>query len=213
MRKVFHICFLCFVTVLFGCSNVVTKNTFNNTQNLILKPNSGFLLMAALIEMNTNFSSLIFDKTKAKFEDYRVSVSDKIVADSKIFVIPPKDISGEYDFEIKSLMENIISLNKLGTLAKSAEDADYIMILNFEESVTKIFGKNFIREEITVFNNHNAVISNATVTVFSNSDENFFYFQTRPARPVSYLKIKGLQYLIEKSFPEMFKFKKGGKNA
>ncbi|MCB4203369.1 hypothetical protein LF845_00170 [Deferribacterales bacterium Es71-Z0220] len=212
MRKLFHLIIVCMLIIsIYGCSAL--KTNVNDATDLVFSADTGVLLMAALIEMNTNFSSLIYDKTKAKFKDYSFVANKKIELKKRFFVIPPKNYLGEYDFETKRLVENVIVLNKLGEVTQEAELADYVIILNFDESITKVFGENFIREEITVFDKNDAIVSHMAVTVLSKSDSNFFYFPGKAARPVSYLKIKGLEYLIDKTFPKVFDMKKGGKDA
>jgi len=46
------------------------KKNVDNALEDFTKPSRGYLIVAALIEMNSNFSSLLYDKTKASFEDY-----------------------------------------------------------------------------------------------------------------------------------------------
>lgn len=212
MRKLFHliIVFILIISI-YGCSAL--KTNVSDAGNLIFSADTGVIFMAALIEMNANFSSLIYDKTEAKYKDYSFVTNKMIELKKRFFVIPPKNYLGEYDSEMKALMENIIVLNKLGEIVKDAELADYVMVLNFHESVSKYFGENFVREEITIFDKNSNIVSNMRVTVLSKSDSNFFYFPSKGARPIPYLKIKGLEYLISKTFPKVFNMKKGGEDA
>jgi len=212
MRKLFHLMIACMLIIsIYGCSAL--KTNANDAADLIFSADTGVIFMAALIEMNTNFSSLIYDKTKAKYKDYSFVSNKKIEIKKSFFVIPPKNYLGEYDFEMKALMENIIIFNKLGEVVQDTELADYVIVLNFQESVSKYFGENFVREEITIFDKNSVIASHMAVTVLSKSDSNFFYFPGKGARPVNYLKIKGLEYLIGKTFPKVFNIKKGGEDA
>jgi len=46
------------------------KRTWITLWKTLQSLSRGYLIVAALIEMNSNFSSLLYDKTKASFEDY-----------------------------------------------------------------------------------------------------------------------------------------------
>lgn len=209
MRKFYHIILIALLfTSIISCSWM--KDGANEVAD-VLKPSAGIWYVAILTEMNSNFSSLIYDKTRAKFSDYKFTKSAFIKTGKNFFIIPPIDRMGDYDISYKNLMENIISLNKLGTISNSAEDADYILVLKIDDNVSKYFGKNFTYVEISIFDANKNLVTFSSVNVYSKSDENFFYFPSKPAKPVSYLKVKGLEYVIKKSFPKVFV--KGEKDA
>lgn len=209
MRKFYHIILIALLsTSIISCSTM--KDGANDVADL-LDPSAGLWYIAILTEMNSNFSSLIYDKTRVKFSDYRFTKSASIKVGKNFFIIPPVDRMGNYDIGYKHLMENVITLNKLGTISNSVEDADYILVLKIDDNVSKYFGKNFTYVEISIFDANQNLVNFASVNVSSKSDKNFFYFPSKPAKPVSLLKLKGLEYVIKNSFPKIFV--KGGKDA
>ena len=211
MRKNFLIYsslfFLSFL--LYGCT---TPKTFKNTHNLLFKESSGFLYLAILVEANSNFSSLIYDKTSPDFDVTMLPPTKKISLDKKFYVVPPLH-EGEYDESIKNLIEKILFYNKLGVAVKNVSEADYIMVVKTDEPITKLLGTNRTKISFEIVNKDYTTVAFASVEVTSSSDKNFFYFPAKNPKPVSYLKAKGLEHLIEKTFPSIFDIKEGGNNA
>lgn len=211
MRKNFLCCVLFFWlgVFIYGCTN---PTTFNNTQNLLFKESSGFLYLAILVEANSNFSSLLYDKTSPEF-DITISAADKkIPLNKKIYIVPPV-YKGEYDESVRNLIEKVFVYNKLESIVKNESEADYIMVVKIDESVTKLIGTNKTKISFEIVDKNYTPVAFVSLDATSSSDNNFFYFPAKKARPVSYLKAKGLGYLIEKTFPKIFNIKKEGADA
>lgn len=211
MRKSFpfYIFLYCFLVFVYGCT---TSKTFRNTQNLLFKESSGFFYLAILVETNSNFSSLLYDKTAPDFDVTVTKLEKKIPANKKIYIVPPS-LKGEYDEAIKTYLEKVITYNNIGTTVKNESEAEYIIIVKIEESVTRLIGTNSAEIIFDIVDNNYTPKAFASLKATSKSDSNFFYFQGKNARPVSYLKAKGLGHLIEKAFPKIFDIKKEKKDA
>jgi len=184
------------------------KTVAGNTLN-VLNPSYGYVLMAALVEINSNFSSLIFDKTEVKFKNYVYANYDDILkyVGFKYYVMPEKISKlGEitYSEDVKTILERIIIVNDFGMVVNNPKDADYIILTSLNESYEKFFGENSSNIEITVLSKDNKPIMWTKVTAVSKSDENFFYFPSKQAKSVKYVTAKGLAYLLEKSFSKLF---------
>lgn len=175
----------------------------------ITKPSQGFIVTAALIEMNSNFSSLIYDKTDASYKDYVYSdYGNKIRYDKfKYYILPEKITrSGEisYNETVKTIIERVIMLNNVGNIVDDPKKADFIVITSIVESFEKKFGENNVDIEISMLDKSNKPIMFTRVKAVSRSDENFFYFPGKSAKSVKYLTVKGMDYLMNKSFSKFF---------
>lgn len=184
------------------------KTVVENTVNL-LNPSYGYTLTAALMEMNSNFSSLLFDKTDAKFKNYvYADYGHHLTYDKfKYFVMPEKiNRLGEISYadNLKTIIERVIIVNKFGEIVDNPEKANFIILTSLTESYEKIFGENKSDIEISILSKDNKPIMWTRVTAVSKSDENFFYFPSKTAKSVKYLTAKGLTYLLENSFSKIF---------
>lgn len=185
-------------------AKTIAKNSIN-----VLNPSYGYILTAALVEMNSNFSSLIFDKTDAKYKNYvYADYGNHLIYDNFKYYVMPEKITrlGEisYDENIKRIIERVIIVNKLGVIVDKPEKADFIVLTKLSESYEKLYGENSSDIEISILAKDNRPIMWTKVTAVSSSDENFFYFPSKTAKPVKYLTIKGLGYLLENSFSKIF---------
>lgn len=209
---------LVLILAIVGCSAFPEKpissidKGVGNTVSLLTQPSKGFLIVAPLIEMNSNFSSLLYDKTDADFRNYKLAtygyklrnLSDKSF---KYYVLPEKILKQNevlYNDTVKIMLERIIIANKLGEIVNDYKKADFIIMTSFVESYEKVFGENSVDIEISVVDKDNRPIMFTRVTSVSKSDANFFYFPTKAAKPVKYLTVKGLEYLMNKSFGKVF---------
>jgi|Wag4MinimDraft_11_1082651.scaffolds.fasta_scaffold00037_19 hypothetical protein len=202
MRKIL-LTFILF-TFLTGCSGVQT--TLEDTYDL-LDSSTGFVYFAALVEVNSNFSSLLYDKTKADYKNYTAKYYEKLPIGKKYFVMTAKIIGIDktvYTNEYTEAMKNFIRLNKLGTITDSPEKADIIVVTNIENSFNRNYGENFSKVSITFFKPDNTIVFYTKVKSVSRSDRNFFYHPTKKARPVEYLAVKGFERLINKSFEKLY---------
>lgn len=175
----------------------------------ITKPSQGFIITAALIELNSNFSSLIYDKTDASYKDYVYSdYGNHLLYDKfKYYILPEKITkSGEisYNETVKTIIERVIIVNKVGEVVHDPKKADFIIFTSVSESFEKKFGENSVDMEISILDKSNKPIMFTKVKAISRSDENFFYFPAKSAKSVKYLTVKGLEYLMNKSFSKLF---------
>lgn len=203
------------VIFLLNCS-VIPSNPYkklDDTASALLepirKPSQGFIITAALIDINSNFSSLIYDKTDASYKDYVYSdYSNHLRYDKfKYYILPEKVTkSGEisYNETLKTIIERVIIVNKLGEIVDDPKKADFIVITSVFESFEKKFGENSVDMEISMLDKSNKPIMFTRVKTVSRSDDNFFYFPSKSAKSVKYLTVKGLEYLINKSFSKLF---------
>lgn len=202
MRKIL----LTFVLFAFlsGCSGIQT--TWEDTRDL-MDASTGFIYFAALVETNSNFSSLLYDKTKADYKHYIAKYYEKLPLGKSYFIMPAKVASVDktiYSPEYKRAMENFIKLNKLGSITDSPDKADIIVTINIENSFNRNYGENFSNVSITFFKPDDIAVFYTKVTCVSTSDKNFFYYPSKNARPVGYLAIKGFEKLLNKSFEDLF---------
>lgn len=204
---VFVLC--CGCTLFNGNPPKRLKNNVDNALEDFTKPSRGYLIVAALIEMNSNFSSLLYDKTKASFENYvYADYGNKIPKRKFKYYVQPERVTrpGEvtYNDVIKTIIERVIILNKLGDVVSTPEDANFIVITYLNESFERRYGENSSNIEISILDIDNRPVMYTKVTSMSKSDENFFYFPTKTAKSVKYLTVKGLGYLLDKSFSKLF---------
>ncbi|MCX8084652.1 MAG: hypothetical protein N3C60_07030 [Calditerrivibrio sp.] len=180
-----------------------------NTVNVLTNTSQGFLLMTALVELNSNFSSLIFDKTDVKYKNYvYADYGNHLTYDKFRYYVMPEKMTklGEvtYSENIKTILERVIIANRLGEIVQKPEKADFIILVSLVESYEKLFGENSSDIEMTILSKDNRPIMWTKVTAVSKSDENFFYYPSKSAKSVKYLTVKGLNYLLEKSFTKIF---------
>ncbi|KAA0258770.1 hypothetical protein FHQ18_02150 [Deferribacter autotrophicus] len=202
MRKILP---LIFVIAFFGCSYEST--TVRDFSDAVRKPSIGYIYIAALIEANTNFSSLLYDKTKVKFDYNKPIVIKKISPENRVFIAPVKrEHGGEltYDETIRNALKNYIVINKFAQIAVDEKSADYILVANIVDSPQMVIGKNFSKLEITIFDREGNVAYFSKISGYSKSDENFWYFPSKRAKPVSYISLKTLEYTFKKQLKKAF---------
>ncbi|MGA1863328.1 hypothetical protein OWM07_10645 [Deferribacter thermophilus] len=203
MRKIFP----CLVIIfLLGCSYHST--TVKNFSKAIRTPlDNGYLYLAALIEAKTNFSSLLYDKTKVKIVEDSAYSSRIISKNKKIYIMPLKKQLGDkitYDETIQTAIKNYITMNKFSLITNNLNEADYIAFTFVKGSLTKNVGENFSEINLTIFDKKENVVFYSKVKGVSKSDENFWYYPTKSAKPTSYITLKTLEFLFKKQLPKAF---------
>ena len=168
-------------------------------------------VMSSLTEVNSNFSSLLFDKTKAKKESFFESKYDNLTSNPIIYVLPVKIETPNgfhYDNSMQLVLKNYIKENKFGEITESHKTANYHLVAKVKETLNSSFNKNSSYIEITLLDINNKPYFFTKVKMISKSDRNFFYFPRKESKPVSYLTIKGFKYILEKSLYKAFKEEK-----
>jgi hypothetical protein len=192
-----------FLTVFFTQACYVEQSSVTK----YFSQSTGFVYMAALIEMNSNFSSLLYDKTKARKDSAFESKYDNTSLNPNIYVLPVKiETPNEfhYDDSMRLVLKNYIKANKFGHITENSEAANYHLVTKVKESFNSYYGKNSSYVEITLVDSNNKPFFFTNVKMISKSDNNFFYFPRKGAKPVSYLTVKGFEYLLRKSLYNAF---------
>jgi hypothetical protein len=168
--------------------------------------NTGYLMIIASIELNTNASSLFIDKTKEKVAAYNVSSAKTIEPGRFFYVLPPRitQANGIYDFDtdMLRLIRNYMTLGKYGVPVDDIKQAEYIVVVNIKESFEKRYGTNSSSVAFSIMDKLDLPVFAASVRIESASDKNFWYHAQKDARPVKELTMKGLSYIMTKSLPE-----------
>jgi len=172
---------------------------------ILLKPTAGYTYMLLAIELNTNMSSLLIDKTKEKIVSYQSQVARKLTPGSFFFVIPPKVTNGEtfvYDDEMGRMIRNYLTLGKYGIPVSNPMDAEYIIVINVKESLSKTYGLNYSEISFSINDKLDTPVYLASIRVESKSDRNFWYYATKKAKPVTELTMKGMTHIMAEGLPD-----------
>lgn len=169
---------------------------------------TGAWQMALLVEMNTNFSSLLYDKTDARFDDFVVRPFQVLPEGSAFYIMPAiytdRNNAKTYDSAYTKIMTSYIKFNNYGTVVNSPEEADYIIVMNVNESPQFFHGKNTSAIAITILDPDETPVFFAKTDVYSKSDSNFYYQPSKAAKPVKYLTLKGFERLFHEALPQAF---------
>lgn len=171
----------------------------------ILSPASGVIISFIALELNSNISSLIIDKTKEEITGYSSSVIKELVPGNFIFVLPPRISNGEtfvFDDELGRLIRNYLAAGKYGIPVSNVRDAEYIAVTNIRESLSKTYGVNYSEISFSIHDKMDMPVFASTVRIESKSDRNFWYHATKKAKPVKQLTMKGLTHLLAVAVPE-----------
>ena len=169
---------------------------------------SGAWQMALLVEMNTNFSSLLYDKTRAKFENFSVHPYQMLPKGAEYFVLPViyTDSYGNksYDKTYPYMIANYLRLNNYGKVTDELASANYVIMVDVMESPEKSFGTNTSNIALTIMEKDETPVLYVNAFVTSKSDKNFYYWPSKTARPVKYLTLKGFEKIFEEAIPYIF---------
>ncbi|ADD69241.1 hypothetical protein Dacet_2481 [Denitrovibrio acetiphilus DSM 12809] len=172
----------------------------------ILKPSYGYTYMLIAIELNSNASSLIIDKTKEKVISFDSQVVSKLTPGSFFYVIPPKVSDGEtfeYNEEFGRMIRNYLTMAKYGVPVSDPEDAEYIVVSTIRESLDKSYGTNYSQITFSIVDKFDYPVYLASIRVESKSDRNFWYFPTKKAKPVRKLTMKGMTKIMAEGLPNV----------
>jgi hypothetical protein len=169
---------------------------------------TGFWQVALLVEADTNFSSLIYDKTEAKFNSFDFHTFHQLPVDSVYFILPAAytDHYGkkQYDKTYSRLLASYLRMNGYGRVTEVLEDADYIIIADVRESDTSFFGTNTSHISLTISDPDESPVFYAQAGIQSSSDANFYYRPSKYAKGVKYLTLKGFERIFKEALPQAF---------
>ena len=182
-----------------------TAGLAGDSLEILLKPTAGYTYLLIAMELNSNMSSLIIDKTKEKIVGYQSQVAKKLTPGSFFFVIPPKISNGEtfeYNEEMGRMIRNYLTLAKYGIPVSNPADAEYIVVTNVRESLSKTYGLNYSEISLSIVDKLDIPTYVASIRVESKSDRNFWYYATKRAKPVKELTMKGMTHIMAKGLPD-----------
>lgn len=166
---------------------------------------TGFIYALVAVEINTNVSSLLIDKTKEKIVSYKSQVAKKLTPGEFIYVIPPRIYNGEkysFDDDLGRMITNYLAMGKYAIPVTDIKDADYVVVTNIKQSLSKFYGTNYSEISFSILNKMDMPVYVASIRVESKSDRNFWYFPAKKAMPVAKLTIKGLAHIMAEGLPE-----------
>lgn len=196
--------------IMAGCSLASTSENLSKSVNSVtdyLNGSTGIIYVATLIEIKSNFSSLLYDKTKAKKENFYEFVYAKIGKDAVLHVLPVKVITPYetyYDTSSKTILTNYIVINKFGKVTENNQENDFFVMATVKESLQTSFGQNMSHVEITIVDRDNIPYFFTQIEMVSKSDKNFWYYPQKEAKPVSYLTLNGFNYILQSSLNKAF---------
>jgi len=173
--------------------------------NTILAPASGFIMAFIAIELNSNISSLMIDKTEEKIVGYNSNVMKKLTPGNYLLVLPPRISDGEsfvYDDDMGRMIRNYLAVGKYGIPVSNVKDAEYIVVTRVRESLSKFYGVNYSEVSFSIHDKLDIPVYAASVRLESKSDRNFWYHATRKAKPVKQLTVKGITHILANGLPE-----------
>ena len=132
---------LCLLLVISGCSTVGGAVAVVNPLNFT---NTAFYPLLIIGELETNFSSLVIDKTKAHVEDFSVNPFEVLPEKSLIYVMPAimtRSYQKSYDTFYSNLVKRYIQINNFAVVTEDIEKADFVLMTTVAESPERRRGK------------------------------------------------------------------------
>lgn len=168
---------------------------------------TGTWQMALIVEATTNFSSLLYDKTEAKFDSFTVHSFQVLPQGASYYIMPAictNEKGKSYDDAYINIMASYLRLNAYGKKAATPEEADYIIVIEIAESPEKFHGVNSSTVSVSIFEPDENPVFYVKAAVQSKSDSNFYYYPSKGARPVKYLTLKGFEKIFHEGIPQAF---------
>ena len=190
--------------VLTGCSLPGGMVDIANPLNFF---ETGVYPLLIVAELETNLSSVVIDKTKAKVENFSAAPYEILPEGSAIFVMPVKmeqAYKESWDTYYSRMIINYIKMNNLAKITDNIEAADYVLMARISESGEVWHGKNYSNINITIMEKNETPVFYTTVNVISKSDKNFYYYPSKSARPVKELTLLGLETIFKDGLPQAF---------
>lgn len=214
MKKIFPL--LLVLALLTGCSSKLFKpgdvlsnvdDTVTDAIELVTRLDSGILYILFALEANTNISSLFFDKTKEKVVSFHASAHEVLPEGRTYYIIPPKvtrDGRTFFDEEAGRLIRNYIQLSGFGKVTPYIQNADYIIVSRFRESIDRGHYKNDSTVVLNIMHKNDIPLFSSVIRLESKADANFWYHPTRNAIPSSTLSMKGLGQIFAVALPQAY---------
>ncbi len=187
-----------------GCSTVGGAVAMINPLNFT---NTAFYPLLIIGELETNLSSLVIDKTKANVVDFNVNPFEVLPEKSLIYVMPAIMMQGyqkSYDNYYSNLVKRFIQLNNYAVVTDDIAKADFILMVNISESPERVRGTNSSIVSISIMEQDERAVFFSQVKVNSRSDENFYYYPSKAARPVKELTLVGFEEMFQSGLPQAF---------
>lgn len=213
MKKIFPMIMALLLTI--SCTSIDPAKELTNVQTgfektyntIFADPKNGILYSLILLEAKLNVSSLIFDKTKEEVEYFSRRSFQELPKHSTFYVMPAKVERAKqitYDDSFGRMVRNYIFLTGRGDVTTNLEDADYIVLTDIKESIQVNHGTNYSIITITIMNSMDFPVFFTSLKIKSSSDENFWYYPTKNARPVKQLTLKGMGAIMDSGMPAAF---------
>ncbi len=190
------------------CVSCTSPSDLEMVYNPVMGIETGAWQIALLVEMNTNFSSLLYDKTDARFESFAVRPFQVLPENCAYYIMPviytdPYNAK-QYDETYSRMIESYLRFNNYGYTVDSPNKADYIIVVDVAESPQTVHGKNSSAIALTILEPDETPVFFTKTTVISKSDSNFYYQPSKSARPVKYLTLKGFERIFHEALPQAF---------
>lgn len=195
---------LCLLLVISGCSTVGGAVAVINPLNFT---NTAFYPLLIIGELETNLSSLVIDKTKAHVEDFNVNPFEVLPEKSLIYVMPAimtRSYQKSYDTFYSNLVKRYIQLNNFAVVTDDIEKADFVLMTTVAESPERRRGTNSSVVSISIMEKSERAVFYSTIRINSKSDENFYYYPSKAARPVHELTLLGFEEIFQSGLPQAF---------
>lgn len=195
---------LCLLLVISGCSTVGGAVAVVNPLNFT---NTAFYPLLIIGELETNFSSLVIDKTKAHVEDFSVNPFEVLPEKSLIYVMPTimtRSYQKSYDTFYSNLVKRYIQLNNFAVVTEDIEKADFVLMTTVAESPERRRGTNSSVVSISIMEKNERAVFYSNIRINSKSDENFYYYPSKSARPVHELTLLGFEEIFQSGLPQAF---------
>lgn len=195
---------LCLLLVISGCSTVGGAVAVVNPLNFT---NTAFYPLLIISELETNFSSLVIDKTKAHVEDFSVNPFEVLPEKSLIYVMPAimtRSYQKSYDTFYSNLVKRYIQINNFAVVTEDIEKADFVLMTTVAESPERRRGTNSSVVSISIMEKNERAVFYSNIRINSKSDENFYYYPSKSARPVHELTLLGFEEIFQSGLPQAF---------
>lgn len=190
--------------ILAGCTSVGAAVDMINPLKFM---QTGVYPLIIVAELETNLSSIIIDKTKAKVKDFKFTPYEVLPENSSIFVMPTVLIQNRnknYDDYYSRMVSNYLKMNHFATPVTDMGKADYILRIDIDESPERRIGENFSKIQMTIMEKNESPVFYSSIDIVSKSDRNFYYYPSKAARPVKELTLYGLEEMFKSGLPQAF---------
>ena len=168
---------------------------------------TGFYPLLIVAELETNLSSVVIDKTKAKVEEFSVNPYEVLPENSVIYVMPVKmtlHSTQSWDNYYCRMITNYIKMNNFAKITEDIETADYVLFAEVAESPEVWNGTNYSIINLSIMEKNETPVFFTKAKVISKSDRNFYYHPSKSARPVKELTLVAFEEIFRDGLPQSF---------